>query len=226
MSLEKDGLDCMLKLVSKDPEGQRASDGFNSFTATLWAHLGTGNLSRNYYPGVSDDIAKRLPASILSVGAGSCVLEFHLSRKLPDASIVAVEPSMRMRDIASRNIAGRKNIAVVCGDSEHVPNTQYEMIVSSRSVQYWNDITGSLEYLKQRLASRGEIRIYQLPYFSAGDGTPSRLTEVPAILIGSMLRLKHAVPRNELIIHAGNAGLARKQACKTRDFELISLVRK
>jgi len=80
---------------------------------------------------------------ILQLGSGAGWLSLELARRLPEASIVGLEPDQMLVHIAAENLKQSKfaNLRFVCGELEQLsifPNRSFDAIISNQRLHRWN----------------------------------------------------------------------------------------
>lgn len=108
------------------------------------------------------DYIRHQPARILDAGAGTGYGVHGLSKRYPNAQIIALDIALNMLKIAcpAPNLWQRwrkPNTMAVCGDIDQLPlvDGQVEMIWSSLALQWSNDLQHSLAELRRVLAPGG-----------------------------------------------------------------------
>jgi ubiquinone/menaquinone biosynthesis C-methylase UbiE len=112
------------------------------------------------YTAVADILAEQLWKKnpvILDVGMGPGLLEDVISRKVPGASIIGIDPVDQMVQLAARESRGR--FSVIQGISENLPLCDYiiDVVVSRFSLPYWSDPQQSFNEMFRVLCPQGFV---------------------------------------------------------------------
>lgn len=100
-----------------------------------------------------------LPSSrqILDVGCGIGELCHSMSRQDPLATIIGIDPSVKMISRAKENFSG-KNIKYICGHHDILPEDQkFDLIVSTNAFPYMPDKPKALVGMKMLLKPNGKL---------------------------------------------------------------------
>ena len=107
---------------------------------------------------------------IVDLGCGPGALTVDLGRGLPAATVIGVEPSARMLDIA-RAAAAPANVGFVEGSAEllPLPDASVDLVVSSLSAHHWDDVAAAVRELRRVLRSDGRAWIYDVRFATFTD---------------------------------------------------------
>lgn len=103
--------------------------------------------------------------SIVDIGAGPGDLLAALSAMLPDAILTGIEPSARMRAIASR-----RGLTEVDGRAELLPlaDGSADLVLSTLSAHHWDDPAAAFAEIRRVLRPGGSARIYDVRFAGYG----------------------------------------------------------
>jgi ubiquinone/menaquinone biosynthesis C-methylase UbiE len=98
---------------------------------------------------------------ILDLGAGPGLLSVEIFRKIPQATIIGIDPLIKMLQLAKRNVknADFQTFEPVVGVSENIPlkyNT-VDVIASRFSLPYWTQPNKSFQEMMRVLKPGGKI---------------------------------------------------------------------
>jgi ubiquinone/menaquinone biosynthesis C-methylase UbiE len=98
---------------------------------------------------------------ILDLGVGPGLLSLEIFRKKPQATIIGIDPSIKMLQLAKRSIknAHIQTFEPVIGVSEHIPlkNSTIDVIASRFSLPYWTQPNKSFEEMMRVLKPGGKV---------------------------------------------------------------------
>ena len=136
------------------------------------AYAGVTRLFGGLHRRVAADAALAGASVILDIGAGPGDVLQELRRLAPDASLIGVEPSERMRAIADS-----RGIREVAGRAERlpVPDQSVDLVLSTLSSHHWDDPAAAFAEMGRVLGEGGEARIYDLRFAGFGPGEARRL---------------------------------------------------
>ena len=119
------------------------------------------------YPELYENLAvivkKNIPRSvkkpyIVDLGCGPGLLSLEISKKIPKAKIIGVDPSVKTLEIANENVK-QDNFQTMAGTSEKIPvkNNSADIVVSRFSLTYWDKPKDSFTEINRVLKPSGRI---------------------------------------------------------------------
>jgi ubiquinone/menaquinone biosynthesis C-methylase UbiE len=98
---------------------------------------------------------------ILDLGAGPGLLSVEIFRKIPQATIIGIDPLIKMLQLAKENVknADFQTFEPVVGVSENIPlkNNTVDMIASRFSLPYWTQPNKSFQEMMRVLKPGGKV---------------------------------------------------------------------
>jgi ubiquinone/menaquinone biosynthesis C-methylase UbiE len=98
---------------------------------------------------------------ILDLGAGPGLLSVEIFRKMPQATIIGIDPLIKMLQLANGNVknADFQTFEPVIGVSENIPlkNNTVDMIASRFSLPYWTQPNKSFQEMMRILKPGGKV---------------------------------------------------------------------
>jgi ubiquinone/menaquinone biosynthesis C-methylase UbiE len=98
---------------------------------------------------------------ILDLGAGPGLLSVEIFRKMPQATIIGIDPLIKMLQLAKENVknANFQTFEPVVGVSENIPlkNSTVDVIASRFSLPYWTQPNKSFEEMTRVLKPGGKV---------------------------------------------------------------------
>jgi len=98
---------------------------------------------------------------ILDLGAGPGLLSLEIFRKMPQATIIGIDPLIKMLQLAKGNVknADFQTFEPVIGVSENIPlkNNTVDMIASRFSLPYWTRPNKSFQEMMRVLKPGGKV---------------------------------------------------------------------
>ena len=98
---------------------------------------------------------------ILDLGAGPGLLSVEIFRKIPQATIIGIDPLIKMLQLAKGNVknADFQTFEPVVGVSENIPlkNNTVDMIASRFSLPYWTQPNKSFQEMMRVLKPGGKV---------------------------------------------------------------------
>jgi len=98
---------------------------------------------------------------ILDLGAGPGLLSVEIFRKMPQATIIGVDPLIKMLQLAQGNVtnADFQTFEPIVGVSENIPlkNNTVDMIASRFSLPYWTQPNKSFQEMMRILKPGGKV---------------------------------------------------------------------
>ncbi|MBE3135862.1 MAG: methyltransferase domain-containing protein [Thermoplasmata archaeon] len=98
---------------------------------------------------------------ILDLGAGPGLLSVEIFRKIPQATIIGIDPLIKMLQLANGNVknADFQTFEPVVGVSENIPlkNNTVDMIASRFSLPYWTQPKKSFQEMMRVLKPGGKV---------------------------------------------------------------------
>jgi len=98
---------------------------------------------------------------ILDLGAGPGLLSVEIFRKMPQATIIGIDPLIKMLQLAKENVknADFQTLEPVVGVSENIPlkNNTVDMIASRFSLPYWTRPNKSFQEMMRVLKPGGKV---------------------------------------------------------------------
>jgi uncharacterized protein (TIRG00374 family) len=94
---------------------------------------------------------------IVDLGVGPGLLSLEISKNIPNATVIGIDPSKEMLKLAKENIKD-KNIELRQGISEKIPvsNAKSDLVVSRFSLTYWNNPRQSFVEINRVLIPKGK----------------------------------------------------------------------
>ena len=118
-----------------------------------------------HYRYTTDIVKKNIPKKvkkpvIVDLGAGPGLLSLEIDKQIPNAKIIAVDPSQKMLDLANKNVK-KEGFQTMIGSSDNIPlkNDSVDIIVSRLNLTYWNKPVDSLIEIRRVLKLGGKIII-------------------------------------------------------------------
>ncbi|MEA2083568.1 MAG: malonyl-ACP O-methyltransferase BioC [Thermodesulfobacteriota bacterium] len=96
--------------------------------------------------------------SILEIGCGTGNFTASLTKRFPEADILALDFSKAMIEIAERKLASYGNVTLKCRDAEHFlaeTNKSYDLIASNTTMQWFEAIDTAFASISDRLNDNG-----------------------------------------------------------------------
>ena len=116
-----------------------------------------------FYENLADIIKKNIPRSvkkpcIVDLGCGPGLLSLEISKKIPKAKIVGVDPSVKMLEIANENVK-KDSFQMMTGTSEKIPikSNSADIVVSRFSLTYWEKPQDSFAEISRVLKPGGRF---------------------------------------------------------------------
>jgi malonyl-CoA O-methyltransferase len=109
---------------------------------------------------VAGRLAARLsgrPLRILEVGCGTGLLSEHLAVRFPEAELLLTDISPQMLMQAERRMGVAAKYRAMDGQWPDAALGQFDLIVSSLTFQWFDDLPGALQRLSGMLAPRGTL---------------------------------------------------------------------
>jgi ubiquinone/menaquinone biosynthesis C-methylase UbiE len=98
---------------------------------------------------------------ILDLGAGPGLLSVEIFRKMPQVTIIGIDPLIKMLQLAKENVknADFQTLEPVVGVSENIPlkNNTVDMIASRFSLPYWTRPNKSFQEMMRVLKPGGKV---------------------------------------------------------------------
>jgi ubiquinone/menaquinone biosynthesis C-methylase UbiE len=105
---------------------------------------------------------------ILDLGAGPGLLSVEIFRKMPQATIIGIDPLIKMLRLANGNVKNTdfQTFEPVIGVSENIPlkNNAVDIIVSRFSLPYWARPNKSFQEMMRVLKPGGKVVLEALNY--------------------------------------------------------------
>lgn len=115
------------------------------------------------YFSLTEIVKKFIPDSvvkpvIVDLGAGPGLLSFEMTKQIPDAMILGVDPSKEMLNFANKKIKS-ENFKAVVGSSEKIPmeSGKADIVVSRFTLAYWDSLAKGLKEIHRVLRSDGAL---------------------------------------------------------------------
>ena len=109
---------------------------------------------------IADMLCERLgdltPKTILEIGCGTGFLSQNLVQKFPHASFTFTDISSEMLKRTQQKLGNRHTYIEMDGEAPNLPE-KYDLILSSMTFQWFDDVQGALSTLKKYLNPNGEI---------------------------------------------------------------------
>jgi len=122
------------------------------------------------YDAFADNVISKVSpqqnARVLEIGPGPGWGGISLLRKRPDLSLVGVEASPDMVEVATENarregLESRARFLVEAGESmASIPDGQYDLVISRESLHHWADPKGVFKSISRVLKRDGRVCIY------------------------------------------------------------------
>ncbi|MCK5030179.1 MAG: flippase-like domain-containing protein [Thermoplasmatales archaeon] len=95
---------------------------------------------------------------IIDLGAGPGLLSSEMGKQIPNAQIIAIDPSDKMLDLANKNVK-KEGFKTIIGTSEHIAlkNDFADIVVSRFNLTYWKKPRDSLIEIRRVLKPGGKI---------------------------------------------------------------------
>jgi len=98
---------------------------------------------------------------ILDLGAGPGLLSIEIFRKIPQATIIGIDPLIKMLELAKGNVKNTdfQTFEPIVGVSENIPlkNSTVDVIASRFSLPYWIQPNKSFEEMMRVLKPGGKV---------------------------------------------------------------------
>ncbi|MBA2862814.1 class I SAM-dependent methyltransferase [Methanococcus maripaludis] len=154
---------------------KKGANNMDEISKTLFAPI---------YPVIAENIINRFKitnGTCVDIGSGPGALSIALAKQT-DLSIIALDFSKHMNEIASKNIEDANlndRIQIVQGDVHNIPidNDYADLIVSRGSVFFWNDIATSFREIYRILKPGGKT------YIGGGFGNKELRDSISAEMI-------------------------------------------
>ena len=143
-----------------EPQGQWNKEHAESYSR--WMRL----VSRVFYSRFARAILKSLPsvskaATVVDLGCGPGLLSIELCKLLPNARIIAVDPSAEMLEVARRNAVevGVANYDARLGAAEHMPlaSNTVDLVVTQGSLHEWDSVEEGFSEILRVLRPGGSL---------------------------------------------------------------------
>ena len=103
---------------------------------------------------------------ILDLGAGPGLLSVEIFRKIPQATIIGIDPLIKMLQLAKGNVKNTdfQTFEPIVGVSENIPlkNSTVDVIASRFSLPYWIQPNKSFEEMMRVLKPGGKVVLEEL----------------------------------------------------------------
>lgn len=116
------------------------------------------------YEYLASVVQRHSPSShsfILDLGVGPGLLSVEIFRKMPQATIIGIDPLIKMLQLAKENIknADFQTFEPVVGISENIPlkNNTVDVIASRFSLSYWTQPNKSFQEMMRVLKPGGKV---------------------------------------------------------------------
>lgn len=126
------------------------------------------------YRRIARDVAAGRPATgaVVDLGCGPGHATIEIARRSPSLTIIGIDPSADMVELARANAAkagldDRVRFEVASSEATDLPDGSAALVVSSLSVHHWADVGGGLAEVMRVLQPGGEFWIYE-PAFLMG----------------------------------------------------------
>jgi ubiquinone/menaquinone biosynthesis C-methylase UbiE len=95
---------------------------------------------------------------IVDLGVGPGLLSFEMSKQIPDALILGVDPSKEMLNFAREKIK-TENFKAVIGSSEKIPleSKKADIVVSRFTLTYWDSLEKGFKEIRRILKPGGTL---------------------------------------------------------------------
>lgn len=95
---------------------------------------------------------------IVDLGCGPGLLSSEISKKIPKAKIVGIDLSVKMLEIANKNVE-KENFKTMIGSSENIPleDNSADIVVSRFSLTYWGNPKESFKEINRVLKPGGRV---------------------------------------------------------------------
>jgi uncharacterized protein (TIRG00374 family) len=113
---------------------------------------------------VKKNISKKVKNPIIiDLGAGPGLLSLEISKKIPKAQIIAIDPSEIMLKLANKNVK-KKGFKTIIGNSEKIclENNSADIVVSRFSLTYWKNPKKSFDEIYRVLKPGGKFIVEAL----------------------------------------------------------------
>jgi ubiquinone/menaquinone biosynthesis C-methylase UbiE len=120
------------------------------------------------FGGIASEVATMCPVgNVLEVGSGPGVLATRIAQAAPGVSVIALDLSPEMLELARTRAAGlglgdRLRFELADVAAMPFPDGHFDMIVSTFSAHHWADPARGLSELHRVLKLGGEARIYDM----------------------------------------------------------------
>jgi ubiquinone/menaquinone biosynthesis C-methylase UbiE len=125
-------------------------------------------VSRVFYSRFARAVVKSLPSTgqglvVVDLGCGPGLLSIELCKLLPNASIIGVDPSTEMLEVAWRNAdqAGVDNYDTRVGTAEHMPleSNSVDLVVTQSSLHEWDSVQRGFSEIIRVLRPGGGLMV-------------------------------------------------------------------
>lgn len=158
--------------------------GAGSRRYARWAPRLAGGLYRRVAAETAAELAQGM---VLDIGCGPGTVALELALQAPGLSVMGVDISADMIDLAREQAAqsglgGRVRFEVADGAALPVPDASVDRIVSTLSMHHWERKAAVLAELARVVQPGGQIRIYDVwrpELLAAAEGLPLAVTVEP-----------------------------------------------
>ena len=111
-------------------------------------------------------VAATGPITVLDIGAGPGSVLLEVAALAPTATLIGVEPSASMREIAAAD-----GLTEVDGRAESIPlpDASVDIVVSTLSMHHWDDPGRALAEIRRVLRPGGQARLYDIRIAAYSD---------------------------------------------------------
>lgn len=133
------------------------------------AYAGASRLFSGLHHRVARDVvavAVNGPTTVLDIGAGPGSLLLEVASLAPTATLIGVEPSASMREIAAAN-----GLIEIDGRAERLPlpDASVDIVVSTLSMHHWDDPGRAFTEIRRVLRPGGQARLYDVRFAAYND---------------------------------------------------------
>lgn len=133
------------------------------------AYAGAARLFSGLHHRVARDVvaaAVNGPITVLDIGAGPGSLLLEVASLAPAATLIGVEPSASMREIAAAN-----GLTEIDGRAEDIPlpDASVDIVVSTLSMHHWDDPGRAFAEIRRVLRPGGQARLYDVRFAAYND---------------------------------------------------------
>lgn len=132
------------------------------------AHAASYDKAACVQPIIAAKLASKLngnPSRILEIGCGTGGLSIHLAQLFPDAELILTDIAAPMLRVCEQRLSGKAALRLMNGENPDVELGQFDLIVSSMAMQWFNDLPLALSRLARMLKPGG-----QLAFATLGNG--------------------------------------------------------